>query len=376
MNRELSKKNLQKVVQAETLDNLSIDEIISFFQKEKGIADFAPDGTCRVDPRDGSMVIFNPKRAKRPHDNRTDTPSTAAPQTKPCPICDGNTTGVVDVADLSEGTTFINKNLFPCVYPFDVSTASLHTPPNEQDGLGTMGLHFLQWTSSHHDKDFHNMDIADLAIVLKRLGALEQRLLEHDSPNWPDTSSWHEGRKTRGFVSVIKNVGAPVGGSLSHGHQQLVYSNVMPTQTYNNWRFKRETGTFFSTYIRDTIPKALLVKELPTAVLLVPPFMRRPYNTILAVKNPRPQYLFDLNDTERQDVAFGWSRMAAAFRDMLPRMGRDIAYNVLVHTGPGAGIYIEFLPFTQEMGGYEQLGLWVCQDDPNDAAAVLRTYFE
>jgi hypothetical protein len=60
---------------------------------------------------------------------------------------------------------------------------------------------------------------------------------------------------------------------------------------------------------------------------------------------------------------------------MLPKMGREVAYNVLVHTGPGTGIYLEFLPFTQETGGFEQLGLWVCQGDPETAAEILRNNF-
>ena len=39
---------------------------------------------------------------------------------------------------------------------------------------------------------------------------------------------------------------------------------------------------------------------------------------------------------------------------------------------PGAGIYFEFLPLTQETGGFEQLGLSICQSEPAVAAAQLR----
>ena len=33
-------------------------------------------------------------------------------------VCQGETTGIIDVAELSEGVTFINKNLYPALYPF------------------------------------------------------------------------------------------------------------------------------------------------------------------------------------------------------------------------------------------------------------------
>ncbi|MCP5132064.1 MAG: hypothetical protein H6976_00205 [Gammaproteobacteria bacterium] len=43
-----------------------------------------------------------------------------------------------------------------------------------------------------------------------------------------------------------------------------------------------------------------------------------------------------------------------------------------INNGPGAGLYLEFLAHTQEIGGFEQLGLWVCQESTTNAAAYLR----
>jgi galactose-1-phosphate uridylyltransferase len=57
-------------------------------------------------------------------------------------------------------------------------------------------------------------------------------------------------------------------------------------------------------------------------------------------------------------------------------LGREIAYNVVTHNGPGAGLYFEFLPYTQEMGGYEHLGLFICQGDPEEVAERLRAYLD
>ena len=63
-------------------------------------------------------------------------------------------------------------------------------------------------------------------------------------------------------------------------------------------------------------------------------------------------------------------------RQALASIGRHVAYNVVVHTGPGAGIYVEFLPYSQEVGGYEQAGLWICQASPIDTAQQLREMIE
>ena len=54
------------------------------------------------------------------------------------------------------------------------------------------------------------------------------------------------------------------------------------------------------------------------------------------------------------------------------RIGREPAYNITINNGPGAALYIEILPYTQETGGFEHLGLWVCQDNVNNVAKNLK----
>jgi hypothetical protein len=83
---------------------------------------------------------------------------------------------VIDVTDLSKGFTFINKNLFPILFPGGSFETSLPDMPDSA-GMPAHGFHFLQWTSSQHDKDWHNMPRSDRIVVLKRLAALEKKLL-------------------------------------------------------------------------------------------------------------------------------------------------------------------------------------------------------
>jgi len=320
------------------------------------IDDYLPDGIYRVDPRNGDRILYHSSRSRRPHDNVPEGGG-EIPE-RACAICEGRTTGVVDVADLSEGFTFINKNMFPILYPFDEPGAAA-------------GLHFLQWTSSNHRRDWHNMPLADRVVVMERLAALEEMLLK-GADQLPAAGGATSRADGEGFVVIIKNYGHLVGGSLIHGHQQIAFTNVMPRHFADNARYEREHGEPFSqAMIRET-PDPLIVKDYGSARLTVPPFMRRPYDMMLLLKDVGKAYLHELDAAELEAVAEGWHDATLAMREVMPRVGREIAYNVVTSNGPGAGLYFDFLPYTQEIGGVEHLGLFVCQELPETAAEHLR----
>jgi hypothetical protein len=56
----------------------------------------------------------------------------------------------------------------------------------------------------------------------------------------------------------------------------------------------------------------------------------------------------------------------------MPELKRELAYNVVTDNGPGAGLYFEFLPFTQEQGGLVHLGMAICQAEPEQVAKQIR----
>jgi galactose-1-phosphate uridylyltransferase len=276
---------------------------------------------------------------------------------------------VIDVADLSEGFTFINKNLFPVFHPLRAGSAG--SGQNEDVGPvhASYGLHLLQWTSSLHDKDWYNMPLADLSVVMGRLARLEERLLSDSVDFLPHTEP--EGH---GFVSIFKNYGRLVGGSLAHGHQQITFSNVMPRRVRDNRLFQVREGETFSDFLLRENPAGLTIVDYGPAALVVPYFMRRPYDMVLLVKDTSKQHLYELTEAEIRAVAAGWRDATRAIHLIMPAIGREVAYNVLTHNGPGTGLYFEFLPYTQEDGGLEKLGLYVCQQDPRTAAAHLREH--
>ncbi len=355
MTQQLEREALDDILQARDVEALSVRGLMDLTREE--IEDYLPDGICRVDPRNGDRILYHSSRGSRPHDNVPESEG-EIPERK-CTICRGETTGVIDVADLSEGFTFINKNLFPILYPFE-----------EQGKVS--GLHFLQWTSSRHDRDWHNMPQCDRVVVMKRLAALERTLLA-ESDQLPAADEGHS--RHRAFVVIIKNYGHLVGGSLIHGHQQIAFiqaAGVMPRHFRDNARFEREHGETFSSHMLWETAAELVIKDYGPALLVVPSFMRRPYDMMLLLKDVSKAYLHQLDEAELEAVAEGWHDAIRAIREIMPRMGREIAYNVITNNGPGAGLYVEFLPYTQEIGGVEHLGLFVCQELPERAAAGLR----
>ena len=200
------------------------------------------------------------------------------------------------------------------------------------------------------------MPLSDGAVVMSRLAAVEKKLVE-----------------TGKQVLITKNYGRLVGGSLSHGHQQIILTSLLPSRFLDNQRFLQEKGEVFSAYLLRENPPELLVRDYGPAVLLVPYFIRRPYEMMLLLKDSSRQFLHELSEKELLAAAQGWRDAIRVMRTIMPAAGRETAYNITCHNGPGAGLYFEFLPYTQENGGLEHLGLYTCQADPRHVAEHIRT---
>ncbi|MGD8586163.1 MAG: hypothetical protein PVJ75_12505, partial [Chloroflexota bacterium] len=145
MPSSLSRHLLDTLIQAHDIGDLSPEQMADLFRNEPGIESFLPDGYFVTDPRNGDRILFNAARAHRPHDNR---PSESQVDTaeKECIICQGQTTGILDVAELSQGHTFINKNLFPVLFPvvnhLPDSRSGLPANGADEESGTVRGLHF------------------------------------------------------------------------------------------------------------------------------------------------------------------------------------------------------------------------------------------
>lgn len=363
---KLDHQTLLNLLQIAAIDELPLSDIAELFRREINEARYHPVHVYQTDPRTGEHILYHTARSSRVHDNVPESNSERY-LSDSCMVCDGETTGIVDAAQLSEGFTFINKNLFPVLFPFPQTADESKT-----DRQIARGLHFLQWTSSYHDRDWHNMPLDDASIVMRRLAILERKLVKESIDQIEgkrDTQLSAEGER---YVLIFKNFGSLVGGSLAHGHQQIALSSLLPRRFKEDQRFEIDKGMVFSKFMLEQMTEDLLVRDYGPAVLLVPFFMRRPYDMMLLLKNTTKRHLYQLTESELRAVASGWSDATRAIHTIMPQIGKEVAFNIVTHNGPGAGLYFEFLPYTQEIGGFEQLGLIVCQADPKRSASRLR----
>lgn len=355
-----------------SLETTDFSDLLDTLTKDAAVMPQTDEDVCQLDPRDGSMIIYAEHRARRPNEHE----KAAEPKQHNCPICAGNLTEVIDQAPLSEGFSFITQNMFPVLYPTAHSPdlhikEPLYDDPNHH-GRSAFGLHLLQWTSSIHDNDWHNMPVSDLMINMQRLAALEDKLLFTNEDYMP-VSCEIEG--ARGYLTIIKNFGPEAGASLNHGHQQIAYSNIMPQRTYNNARFYDRHQYSFSQYMHEQNPASLTIAEIGCAKIVVPYYMRRPFN-LMVLLNTRKNYLCHQQDAALFDLTCAMQKVIRIYHKLMPMMGKAVSYNMAIHTGPRCELYVEFFPAVQVLGGYERIGLWISQMKPQTVADRSREVFE
>ncbi|TCS40211.1 hypothetical protein [Reinekea marinisedimentorum] len=357
-----------------SLDTTEFSELLQKLTADPAVAGQASEDLCQLDPRDGTMIIYAEHRARRPNEHEQKPASTSG--VKPCPICTEDLTAIVDYAPLSEGFTFISQNMYPVLYP-TVHTEDLHLKAplyDDPDHLGraAFGLHLLQWTSSVHSNDWHNMPTEDLFITLSRLAALENKLLFTCEDYMPISC---ETDGARGYLSIIKNYGPDAGASLSHGHQQIAYSNIMPQRTFNNARFFDRHNRTFCSYMHEHNPENLTVAEEGSAKVIIPYYMRRPYNLMILL-DTQSNHLSKQTSGQLWDLTRAIQKVIKSLHLLLPSMGKSVSFNMAIHTGPRCELYVEFFPIVQALGGYERIGLWISQLTPRSAASRFKAMYE
>jgi len=175
-----------------------------------------------------------------------------------------------------------------------------------------------------------------------------------------------------GCFSLIKNWGGAAGASLAHGHQQIAFSNIMPQRAFANWSFFRRHQRTFSQYMLDENPSELTVGDWRHWRLVVPYFMQRPLSVMVLHKGKGTRHLYQLSSEARDELTLVLQQTITLMLGLIPAYQSPPAYNFVLHTGPDSDLYVEFFPITQGTGGFERLGLWICQERPQRAAHLLR----
>jgi len=360
---EVGQDWLEKATRIRDISERRSIDVCRLVAQDPLIQESRPDSNVAIDPRSGLRVIYAPAREGRPHDH----PPAPPPPPEECVVCAGKTSDVIDVAELSEGKTFINLNQYPLVYP-------LMTPPfreirGREPKRQATGVHLLQWTSTVHGRDLDNMPVEDIAVVVARLAALE-RTLYRGGEGMPEIRD-----EQYGHVGIVKNVGRLVGGSVEHGHQQIAHTNVRPLALALDAEFERRNREPFTRLLLRKNPEDLTIGDYDGRFrLLVPWFMRRPLEMMIVGLKPDFRDLCDLDDEGRIALARALRDATEAVTALMPAMGREVAWNLTVHNGVAGGLYLEVLPYTQERGGFEALGIYLCAGTPESSASRIRSY--
>ena len=308
-------------------------------------------------PLTGDSITYCPERAKRPHVNGNKNSSQqSAPSQSYCPICTGNTTPVVDILSLpTGGDAFVNFNLFPAVYPENGAYS------REKTELHIRGVHLLIWPSRAHI-DIDTLSPEDHTQSFVALQRLETRLQDDDRGQ---------------YMHAFKNTGAVVGSSLDHGHYQVILSNAEPGNSHALRKFYAEQKFSFAGFCSRSVSEDLVVKEYETARILTPPWMRKPLEIMVVPKDLHKERVSDLSSPEVRDFAAATGDVARALKQMMPAMGKEYAFNLILYSGKGIGTtFIEIIPYTQITGASELGGSWLCQSDLALSTTMYREWFE
>lgn len=353
----MTRAQAETKAEALSLETLTNRDLIELFQQDREISSALPEKQARRHPASGLPILYSPARGHRPR--------THGKPDRDCPICGGNITVPVDIWTLDkdpEEFGFINKNLYPAVFPFQ------DLPPDKR-AESSWGLHFLLWPSCRHQQRFATLPPRQACLSLERLALLEKILL---NPSGNDSSA--DSSRQNGFFNIIKNEGSAVGGSIAHDHFQMIYTLTEPLSFRQDRFFLQHHPAGLADYLRQNMPPSLILGENKDWILGVNPFMSRPGELLLLPRENPAAFLHTLsfnqlmNLTELLQTILGWAPLY--FNTVFP--SRQVAFNLVFHNSGAGAFFVEYLPFTQNNGGYEKQGFYICQDSPEKSAQFYK----
>lgn len=347
--RRLSRAMLERNTAATSLAHLGFAGLQELCRRSASA--HPPDPQAADDPR-GLPIAYSEARAGRP-----------IGQQDACAVCDGRTCPAADVLELPGGdAAWLTPNLYPIVYPFAPGPAR-----------APRGLHLVHWSSLRHDGGLSGADPRTAAAIVAQWARAEEWLLHHADASFPESGAGDDGRMHRGHCGLVKNRGRRVGGSVEHDHQHVLLADVPFAEP-------PAARGLVEALLRDLSPERVVDEVDGRALTMVPSFMRRPLHAFLVPLAPgggarraaRAGWLHHLDDDGRDAFALALARLAAAVTREMQRRSGEPAWNMILHTGPGQAPLLELRPWTQPLGGFEHLGLYLCEERPETSAGRLR----
>jgi len=307
----------------------------------------------RKDPIIDNWVIISTERGRRPLDYKIKTEEKKKDN---CVFCEGNEV----------------PNKYPAL-KMEKREAALEKVGmfEKMDGLG---VHEVIIETPHHYKDFNDLSIDNIVLILK---TYRQRYLD----------LYREKRIK--YILIFKNYGIDGGASLEHPHSQLIATPIIPQRVKEELRgakeyFDHNGRCIFCDYIKQEIKsKNRLIKETEKYVAISPFAARFPFETWILPKCHNACY----EETSDNDIL----GLAGIMKEILFRIKKKLSnppYNFIIHTAPSKEFstrewpgldkkyhwHIEIIPRLTKIAGFEWgTGFYINTTSPEEAARILNS---
>jgi len=333
----------------------------------------------RKDPIIDNWVVISTERSRRPFDYKIKAEEKRKDN---CIFCEGNEGETPpEIFAFREKDTTENKpgwkvRVVPNKYPalkMQAREAILEKAGMfwKMDGLGA---HEVIIETPHHHKDFNNLSIDNIVLILK---TYRQRYLDLSKD------------KRIKYILIFKNYGIDGGASLEHPHSQLIATPIIPQRIKEELKGAKEYfdlngRCIFCDYIKQEIKfKDRLIKETEKYVVISPFAARFPFETWILPKYHNAYY-----EKTNDDDIFS---LAGVIKDTISKIKKKLnnpPYNFLIHTASSnefsAGEewtdmdkkyhwHIEIIPRLTKIAGFEWgTGFYINTTSPEEAAKILR----
>ena len=332
----------------------------------------------RKDPIIDNWAIVSTERGRRPLDYKI---KTEGKKKDSCVFCEGNEgeTPPEIFAFREKGTTEnkpgwkvrVVANKYPALKMEEKEIILKEAGMFKK--MNGLGAHEVIIETPHHHKDFNNLSIDSIVLILK---TYRQRYLDLSKD------------KRIKYILIFKNYGIDGGASLEHPHSQLIATPIIPQRIKEELNggkeyFNHNGRCIFCDYIKQEIEsKDRLIKETEKFVAISPFAARFPFETWILPKYHNAYY----EKTNDDDIL----SLARIMKETLFKIKKKLnnpSYNFVIHTAPSKEFsareqpdlnkkyhwHIEIIPRLTKIAGFEWgTGFYINTTSPEEAARILR----
>ncbi len=238
--------------------------------------------------------------------------------------------------------------------------------------MNGLGAHEVIIETPHHHKDFDNLSVDNIVLILK---TYRKRYLDLSKD------------KRIKYILIFKNYGIDGGASLEHPHSQLIGTPIIPKRVKEELNgakeyFDHNGRCIFCDYIKQEIEsKDRLIKETEKYVAISPFAARFPFETWILPKYHNAYYE-KINDNDILSLA----RIMKEILSKIKKKLNNPPYNFIIHTAPSKEFstrewsdldkkyhwHIEIIPRLTKIAGFEWgTGFYINTTSPEEAAGIL-----